>query len=813
MSKSLNGSGSLNLTLNELRLLEIKATKVTGTDVVSLSNLTGNNATFTGTVDIGNMNISGTFGVQNLTVNGTTTIKALNNTTASDNKIAFIQGGTDTGILKTNTDLYYNSSSGGTLTTGTFIGDTTGDVTGNVSGATDIGTVNMTASGNTNIKALNNTTAANNKIAFIQGGTDTGLLKTSTNLYFNPSSTGKLTTGTFDGDVTGDVTGNVSGASNVGTVNMTATGTCNIKVPNNTASSDNKIPFIGGGGTQGNILSNAGFNYNPSSGILSTPNLTADAITISSSAGANGNATLLIESDTDNTVENASPQVHLKKDGGACQCFIKGSNETESSSSSAENNLIFEIDDATGTQNAFYFYDNTTEILKISTSDGITGNLVGNVTGNVTSGITANTTNLTADSVTATNELIIKAINHDTSGTAHNSKLLFLDGDGTIDSSYKIVRSNSLYYNPTNTTLVAPKIQGSTQVNSNLFVMMAPTGFSGTSNGSIGSYNHVESGGATVRNRHQHVGGHLFMDGNTGNNLMLVDTSKTTIYNTLECLGNVTAPSLQVSGTLTAGTLNVGTQSITDFTVTGDLTLSNLSGIATSRTCGLLVNDTANDFVRETTASKITAGVEIFGGDNYLRAEVLKCDTMHLNSLPLNYTETYNTATFTAQSNSFGGGSHLILPTNGTLRQHGGLLNPSGGIFSFKTATSTWGFTSSAHEGLYEINISCYYQNNTNVRATPRLKLYRFRQNNSNVSFSQQLQLHESSSCARMAACKINSVGLSGKMFLQATDTFRIATLLNHTSTDFGDQTTSCAGTDFSTSMTYLGKLTETITT
>ena len=111
MSKSLNGSGSLNLTLNELRLLEIKATKVTGTDVVSLSSLTGNNATFLGTVDIGNMNISGTFGVQNLTVNGPTSIKAVDDTDDNDNKIAFIQGGTDTGILKTSTGLYYNPNS------------------------------------------------------------------------------------------------------------------------------------------------------------------------------------------------------------------------------------------------------------------------------------------------------------------------------------------------------------------------------------------------------------------------------------------------------------------------------------------------------------------------------------------------------------------------------------------------------------------------------------------------------------------------------------------------------------------------------
>ena len=61
MSKSLNGSGSLNLTLNELRLLEIKATNISST-----------NATFTGTVTINNFTISGTFLVD--TVEATTLI-------------------------------------------------------------------------------------------------------------------------------------------------------------------------------------------------------------------------------------------------------------------------------------------------------------------------------------------------------------------------------------------------------------------------------------------------------------------------------------------------------------------------------------------------------------------------------------------------------------------------------------------------------------------------------------------------------------------------------------------------------------------
>ena len=67
-----------------------------------------------------------------------------------------------------------------------------------------------------------------------------------------------------------------------------------------------------------------------------------------------------------------------------------------------------------------------------------------------------------------------------------------------------------------------------------------------------------------------------------------------------------------------------------------------------------------------------------------------------------------------------------------------------------------------------------------------------------------------------MGAGKVNSVGIRGKIHLTSVDTFRIPTLINnHGSTDFGDQIASTLfdGTDFVISMTYLGKLTETITT
>jgi hypothetical protein len=286
---------------------------------------------------------------------------------------------------------------------------------------------------------------------------------------------------------------------------------------------------------------------------------------------------------------------------------------------------------------------------------------------------------------------------------------------------------------------------------------------------------------------------------------------------TFNPLSNIlSTTNIGLTGSLTSSILTTTALSATTLNLSGDLTagadvyLSNLSNMVFPKTYELLVKDTATDAVRETTG--ITTGVGFSG--SFLSADEIKTDTIILNGLPLNYTETYNVDTWGVVANaSFGGGNYLLLPNNGTLKQYGSsLLNPSGGIFGLKSASSEWGFTNSAYDGLYEINISCYFQNDGNQRVVPRLNLYRWR----NTSYSQQSQLHAESSYIRMDAGKINSIGLRGKIHLTSVDTFRIPTLINvHGSTDFADQLASSSydGTDFVISMTYLGELTETITT
>ena len=661
--------------------------------------------------------------------------------------------------------------------------------------------------------------------------------------------TGDLT-GNVTGDLTGNVTGNVTGnlVGNVTATDISASGTItangNIVVSSlavqNTDDNYRNIVFQGAN----NILhKDSKLVFNPSINTFETSNIICDTITTT------GNTSIRA---LNNTTALASRIP-----------FING---TESGVLVSRGN---------------FNYNTSTETMNCGTISTTNVN-----SQNITTNTSTTTTATTGTTITDT--LNLKAV--EPTATGANCRLCFFDGAGTTGSSYNIVKSDNLYFNFTNSILVTNKIQGQIQMNSPLFVMMVPTaliGLPNATNASIGLYDHS----GTVRNRYQHTGGHLFMDGNTGNNLLLTNTAQTRIYNELQCDDDVT-----ISGTLTAGTLNVGTQTATNFSVANDLTVggdtilsnvptasgisalsilllgtnkihrgsitfnplsnilsttnigltgslsssivttttlttdtlsattlnlsgdltagddvffTNLGNITTLKTYELLVKDTSDDAVKKTTG--ITAGVNLFGGESFLDADQIKTDTIILNGLPLNYTETYNTDTWGIVSNaSFGGGNYILLPSTGTLKQYGSLLNPSGGIFGLKSASSEWGFTNSAYDGLYEINISCYFQNDGNTRVVPRLNLYRWRSG----SYSQQTQLHADSSYIRMDAGKVNSIGIRGKIHLTSVDTFRIPTLINvHTSTDFADQLALFDGTDFVFSMTYLGKLTETITT
>ena len=65
--------------------------------------------------------------------------------------------------------------------------------------------------------------------------------------------------------------------------------------------------------------------------------------------------------DTKNSVEDSCPQNLLTKDGGAYVGPIRAGTSTDSSSASIENNMVFRINDSTGSDNKFYFNLNGSE--------------------------------------------------------------------------------------------------------------------------------------------------------------------------------------------------------------------------------------------------------------------------------------------------------------------------------------------------------------------------------------------------------------------------------------------------------------------
>jgi hypothetical protein len=774
MSKSLNGSGSLNLTLNELRLLEIKATKVTGTDVVSLSSLTGNNATFLGTVDIGNMNISGTFGVQNLTVNGPTSIKAVDDTDDNDNKIAFIQGGTDTGILKTSTGLYYNPNSD-TLTVGNLTGNVTGDVTGNLTGDVTATTITssstITANGNivTSSLPIDNTDDNYRYIPFQGVG---NILHKDTKLVFNPSND------TFE-------TFNLI-CQAITTTHITATGNTSIKALNNTtANFNNRIPFINGDTTEtGVLVSRGNFNYNTSSQTLNC------------------------------------------------------------------------------------------------------GTFNGTLNGSVSNAVTIGTQDITASGTITINS-------KDTTATTELCRLLFLDGASNIGTIYDIVRATPLYYIPSSAMLVSDSVRGQVQLISPPLVLLGST--LGSTNASIGLYN--DSG--TVRNRYQHAGGHLFMDGNAvnSNNLIMTNTTQTRIYNELQCDDDVT-----ITGTLTAGTLNIGTQSATNFSVTnnltvggdtiltntptasgvtplsilllgsntlqrgaitfnplsniltttnigltgslsssvlttttlsattlnlsGDLTLTNLPTTVTSRVSySLLYKNNTTDEVHETSPSQISIGRGLT--DVFIKTERIIADTFQcVNGLPINYTCTYNCFDWRTFNHSlsnphgtFGVDYYVELHTtntgghNPTVTQHGANIfigtNPiirSAFNFGQIGSTAHWNLSSNAYAGIWRVRVSCVFQNLTPHRQTPKIYLKKY----TGTVWIEQPHISTAIDYARHDVGELVTLNLEGVVYLSSdSELVRIYTLLETHEVGnpptWPDSITDWAGRDINIQMEFLG--------
>lgn len=229
MSKSITGSGSLNLTLNELRLLEIKATAIEATNATITNQLNGNNAIFSGTVSaesltlenltIDDMTSTGTITATNITASASGTITAngnvvinslpLDNTDNNDRYITFQGVGN---VLHGDSNLVFNPNTN----TLSIIILTCQDITAN-------GTISSTLVTTTNLKIVQLLTNSNDNFyaCMFQGNNnDISQAPLLANFHYNPFQL-KLKLDnldvTNDTDITGDLTvdGSASLSSNI----------------------------------------------------------------------------------------------------------------------------------------------------------------------------------------------------------------------------------------------------------------------------------------------------------------------------------------------------------------------------------------------------------------------------------------------------------------------------------------------------------------------------------------------------------------------------------------------------------------------
>ena len=102
--------------------------------------------------------------------------------------------------------------------------------------------------------------------------------------------------------------------------------------------------------------------------------VSAGYLTVSSGAGTNGDSTIVIESDTDNTNESANPLILMKQDGGnVIYTHGLGTAADRIGGSGVENNILYKMVDNTGTNNTNFSFEHNDNSLLLIQSNGSVG--------------------------------------------------------------------------------------------------------------------------------------------------------------------------------------------------------------------------------------------------------------------------------------------------------------------------------------------------------------------------------------------------------------------------------------------------------
>ena len=782
MSKSISGSGSLNLTVQELRLLEIKASVISAINATIDNLLTASNANFTGIVTVNNLTISGsvtvenivilnTLTAQNIIVNGSSLIETPATVNEGRLRIPFIDvsnnGVTSNskGVLSSSDKLTFYQNTG-TLVVSDYI-------TAPIIAATSYASINPVTS----------TEDVEYRVSMFGNGNEmTGDVGYTYNCFENRLTLKHLQ---IDGGLT------ISGNSVLNTATFTGIVELDL-VPNINVNSYTSILLHG---DNNQINQDISLSYNSSLNLLQAINI-------------NSNGTI-----TANTItcDNLTASAELS----AQTLAIIGNSvlDTATFTGIVELDLVPNIN--VNSYTSILLHGDNNEINQdISFSYNSSLNLLQSININANGYVT--TTTLTCDTLTISNAPT------DNADTA-SRKIPFIGSNGLLHAS------SNLYYVPDTQTLVSTNINSSTKISaedidvSGDIVFTNGKIFNDPANNYMG-LKAINSDGNTSLSGYSYnlalrENGHMFLNASTQIRFYIFNTvSQASVEHMV-----LTTTSLRVKNDILADA---------NLTCSGSVTIVNPLTSGVNRQCSLMFIDDAGDnrikvkpsmnfnpSTETLTVPTIVSSELTVNGDATITGTINCSGQVILGSLPLNYIQILSgqTGSFTMTS---------IVNVNGIWGQNKQIMfSSSASLYDMKVfgqdtkawqkstgTTGNFSLISSTYNGMWhwDIVIDCQYNtSNTNARINPKIYLERTRGGISTEKCFGSLANGKGVYWRGGNRSRQVSVFGSGCVDCQVGDIFKIKTLCNlGQNTGFSNNTNLIAEKTYTIEWRYLSNST-----
>jgi len=801
MSKSITGSGSLNLTLNELRLLEIKATSIESTNATITNQLNGNNATFTGTVSLGNLTITGTFQVVNLTSTGTITANDIvcsgeitYKSQTLDNR--FVTNANLTTILN---DYVLTTTLNSTLNN--YVLTTTLNSTLNNYVLTT--TLNSTLNNYVLTTDLNNT--LNNYVltttlnSTLNNYVLTTTLNSTLNNYVDLSSAQTITgQKTFDSIIISN----------------------SISQPIQSIQTSNNYNVLFYDSTSSQITEDAGNNlqYNPNSNTLTVGNVTinTEAVLSNTSEATSSSFLNILFKNSGNQIrigQTASHPFQFRPSNGTLLTTTVDATTLQATTLQLDSQAnIGTLTTDTNGMNYNHallhkFLINNNQVLTMSNSViGFNRPMDFLQDGNITMYETSASFSGVKNEIDFNN---IAKITSRRENTTLNPQLDLVNNtaSSSIDYQIRLDTDETLYNTPTG--------------GSHKFQVNSVDKVSIDSNFQVDLDMNV-TGTATFSNS---IVQPVDTDG-TNNDFTLVfyDTTTSSLKRDTNPAQLVYNPS---NNTISCRNIEVAVDTTTqNLTVSGTLDATlNPSDASTTATMRFLGYDTITGTNKKSN-STTTFGRGLFTGQEFIRTEQFYADQFMVDgALPLNYVSAYSCDEWDTNGGVFGNDDYVKLNKQAseggspTVYQYGANISSGtspvirSAINYAQTASPTyWRLSNNAYAGMWYVDVTCVFQNlktGSGDRMIPYIRI----QKNDGVSWNEQRQLSVGMQYVRYTAGEASSLRIQGAVYLEDTsDLLRIYTKLdignNVSPPAFTDSATSgqWAGLQINISMRYLGK-------